>query len=133
MVIKLDIDKKYWTSFDKWLRHFESMYSLLRIKNTLVDISNTEVFRTKNGWHIYIYDMDLFFLYNNEVNLLECLLGSDLFKQGYYFLEGHDILFRSKNGRKEKFDKVNQGKLNKAVKEINAKNRKQLYVYMKTF
>ena len=33
----------------------------------------------------------------------------------------------------EKFDKVNQGKLNKAVKEINAKNRKQLYVYMKTF
>jgi len=112
--LKIDFDNK---NFDKWLGHFDLMYRLISCN---VKFKSAKVFKTKHGYHIYIYQDKV--ISKNEINILECLLGSDLFKQAFYYTEDEDILFKIKNGVEEKFRVKETKELNKLIREINRMN-----------
>ena len=112
--LKIDFDNK---NFDKWLGHFDLMYRLISCN---VQFKSAKVFKTKHGYHIYIYQDKV--ISKNEINILECLLGSDLFKQAFYYTEDEDILFKIKNGVEEKFRAKETKELNKLIREINRMN-----------
>ncbi len=106
-VIKIDYDDKSIVKYiDTWKR---SYIQLLRIWNVdEICIKQTKVYQTKKGLHIYIYLQTNY--HYNEILLLECLLGSDINKQLYSYIEWSDILFKRKNSISEKFD-ANQTKI----------------------
>jgi len=112
MELKIDIDNH---DFDKWLRHFDLMYRLISCN---VRFKSARVFKTKHGYHIYINQDKI--ISKNEINILECLLGSDLFKQAFFYTEDEDILFKMKNGFKEKFRVKETKKLNRLIRRINS-------------
>ncbi len=122
-MIKIDIDNH---SFRDWLKLFKFRYSYIRQFNK-EKIAVAVVYKTKKGYHIYMYDMTYDY---NTILLLECLYGSDINKQLYAYAEGKDILFRDKfNGKsREKYDKKKTLLLNKVIDEIN-KNTKQVKVF----
>ena len=114
MRIKLDIDNH---QFAKWLRLFRFRYSFI-IERKNFKISYAEVYRTKKGFHIYLFSNI------NELNtilLLECLFGSDLNKQLFGYGENADILFKNKfNGKsKEKYDAKKSAKLRTEIQLLN--------------
>jgi len=116
MYLKIDIDNH---NFDKYLKYFNKMYRLISCN---VRFKSAKVFKTKHGYHIYINQDKV--VSKNEVNVLECLLGSDLFKQAFYYIEDEDILFRVKNGVEEK-PAVKETKLiNQLIRKINKANYK---------
>jgi len=113
MQIKIDIDNH---KFNEYIKHFKKMYNLISCK---IQFDNAQVFRTKHGYHIYIKQNRV--ISKKEINVIECLLGSDLFKQAYYYLEGNDILFKIKNGVAERYADNETKKLNKIINTINKK------------
>ena len=112
MELKIDVDNR---DFDRWLGHFDLMYRLISCN---VRFKKANVFKTKHGYHIYIEQSRV--ISKNEINILECLLGSDLFKQAFFYTEDEDILFKMKNGFKEKFRVKETKKLNRLIRRINS-------------
>jgi len=111
MYLKIDIDNH---DFDKYIKYFNKMYRLISCK---VRFKSAKVFKTKHGYHIYIHQSTT--LSKNEVNVLECLLGSDLFKQAFYYIEDEDILFKVKNGVAEKRAVKETKLINHLIRKIN--------------
>ena len=109
--LKIDVDNH---NFEKYLKYFNKMYRLISCN---VRFKSAKVFKTKHGYHIYIHQDKV--VSKNEVNVLECLLGSDLFKQAYYYIEDEDILFKVKNGIPEKFAIKETKELNRLIRLIN--------------
>jgi hypothetical protein len=110
MLLKIDWDGP----FRDWLRLFRAQYAYLRASEMML-VSEVRVARTAHGWHIYIgccedqQDDPL------AVNVLECLLGSDVRKQVYFYVEGNDILFKRKKGVAERSAPRQAGQLADAV------------------
>ncbi len=116
--VKIDVDcsdETLFKSFYEWLKWFSYSYPMIMTRSIL--FNDCSVFRTKHGFHVYLHvkgasakgkssgsNLDL-------VGHLECLLGSDLRKQLYCFVEGNDILFSQKEGRKEIYDRAKTLKL----------------------
>lgn len=117
-ILKIDWD---YADMKRYLNLFKKSYTLLKYKDFCIQYA--EVFNTKHGYHIYFIVFNE--LSNSEINMLECFLGSDIYKQIYFYIEDRDILFKSKNGYKEVFNKTNTLKLNRIIKDINSKK----YVY----
>jgi len=109
--IKIDFDSH---NFNRYLKHFDKMYRLISCN---VKFKSAKVFKTKHGYHIYINQDKV--LSKNEINILECLLYSDLFKQAFYYTEQEDILFKIKNGVAEKYSEKETKELNVLIKQIN--------------
>jgi len=93
---------------------------MYRLISCNVQFKSAKVFKTKHGYHIYIYQDKV--ISKNEINILECLLLSDLFKQAFYYTEDEDILFKIKNGVEEKFRVKETKELNKLIRQINKVN-----------
>ena len=111
MELKIDFDSH---NFNRYLKHFDKMYRLISCN---VRFKSAKVFKTKHGYHIYINQDKV--LSKNEINILECLLYSDLFKQAFYYTEQEDILFKIKNGVAEKYSEKETKELNRLIKQIN--------------
>jgi hypothetical protein len=100
MLLKIDYDNKI---FGKWLDRFSFVYSFWFPSYRVQDC---DVYETTHGFHIEIYmewkrrnDLVMSDISKrNVVNLMECLLYSDLNKQLVSFNEGTDILFKRKSG-----------------------------------
>jgi len=90
---------------------------MYRLISCNVRFKSAKVFKTKHGYHIYINQDKV--LSKNEINILECLLYSDLFKEAFYYIEQEDILFKVKNGFEEKYAEKETKELNKLIKQIN--------------
>jgi hypothetical protein len=86
MQLKIDVDG----SFREWFDFFKKQYPYFSIR---VKFNDSAVFRTMHGLHIYLYTLAKM---GRDKNLLECLLGSDIRKQNYYFVEGDDVLFKDR-------------------------------------
>ena len=112
--IKIDFDSH---NFNRYLKHFDKMYRLISCN---VRFKSAKVFKTKHGYHIYIEQDKV--LSKNEINILECLLYSDLFKEAFYYIEQDDILFKVKNGFEEKYATKETNELNRLIKSINKLN-----------
>ena len=126
MRIKIDIDYR---NFHKWILHFKVMYWVLRYGGVIFNYG--VVYKTKKGFHVYL-DQDKT-LSKNEINLIECFLGSDLFKQGYSWVEQRDVLFRIKNGIvNEHLDRTRTRKLNAAIDKINGRKFKMVSIVIPT-
>ena len=93
---------------------------MYRLISCNVRFKSAKVFKTKHGYHIYINQDKV--LSKNEINILECLLYSDLFKQAFYYTEQEDILFKIKNGVEEKPALKETKELNKLIRKINKMN-----------
>ncbi len=116
-ILKVDIDNK---NFKQYLKQFSYIYYLMKsMKHITIDY--TRVYHTKNGIHIYYYLNLSKKLYNNYINLLECLLGSDVVRQTYFFVEDLDILFQRKNKYKEQYTQAKTDKLNNLIRQINSR------------
>jgi hypothetical protein len=116
MIFKVDIDiskTRTWRKYSKWLRH-----ALLRLKEGHQTFYEVQVYKTAHGYHLYLED-HIRWHSNDYINLIECLLGSDINKQLYFYAEGTDILFKTKNKVMEKFDM----KKTKQIGEYIAKAR----------
>ncbi len=73
-------------------------------------LAGTDAYMTAHGWHIYLFITNP--IKFEELLLIECLLGSDIKKQRYAYAEGHDILFKYKQGRQEQYDYAASKKIN---------------------
>ena len=123
-MIKIDYDSR---NFKKWLDNFKVKYAMLRRYNVLTLYTGSAVYKTRKGYHIYLYHeelMGLGKLTGVNVNVLECLFLSDLQKQLYSYCEANDILFIEKRGFKERFDNRHTEELNEAIRRINRSKRR---------
>jgi len=125
MIYKIDVDikgRRTWKRYSKWLE-----FALLRLKEGGKTFSHADVFRTRHGFHIYIEDHHVA---NQEVytNLIECLLGSDINKQLYFYAEKSDILFKKKNGFKEQRDAKKTKQINALIVKARGWNKYQRIV-----
>jgi hypothetical protein len=83
-----------------------------------VPLTNALVYRTAKGYHLYYqveYPSNTSKIY---INLLECLLGSDLRKQTFFLGENRDVLFRRKKRVNEKLDIKATGVLNETIRKL---------------
>jgi hypothetical protein len=97
MIYKVDIDITKNRTLDKYLKWLE--FALIRLSEGGKQFREATVFSTRHGYHIYFKDNTKQNPY--YVSLIECLLGSDVNKQLYFFAEKADILFKVKNGYAE--------------------------------
>ena len=89
--IKIDWDGT-WTEFKKLLH---KRYALLWSYRKLALQYTNEVYKTKHGYHIYLYSMKN---YNKkDILLFEAILGDDINRMAYNYTEGVDILFHNKH------------------------------------
>ena len=119
---KIDIDNH---KFSNYLKIFGFRYRMLRYAG--VRLYSVHVFRTKHGFHIYLYTKKIYSF--ETILLIECFLNSDVNKQLYAFIEGKDILFREKHRKnytsREKYDVEKTKKLLNLIQKINKEQRKQ--------
>lgn len=128
-IYKIDIDGNI-KVYNKWIKHFEKMYRYLRYEGIKID--DAKIYKTRHGYHIYLYGSGLnqlmdFTTYReklNYINLIESLLGSDLFKQVFSLIEQSDILFKTKNGYTEWYMGQKTADMNKLIASINRIDRK---------
>ncbi len=113
--LKIDLDTK---NFGKYCKRFSYVYYLI-YSTKQIKIMNSSVYLTRHGIHIYFYTDNKKELSNEYRNLLECLLGSDIIKQVYYFVENVDILFIKKDGYKCRYSDVKSKRLNEIIDRIN--------------
>ncbi len=127
-VIKIDVDDH---RFNDYLKLLSFRYRMLRYSGFKIEKAN--VFKTKHGFHVYFTSG--FKRTFNENLLLESLLGSDLNKQLYAFIEKKDVLFKEKHRKnyvsREKHDENKTMKLLSLIKEINNEKRKQTIIKIK--
>lgn len=119
MALKIDVDFK---SFRNWLKHFNKTYTQLRYAGVKVECG--EVYKTKHGYHIYLSQDNV--LSKNEIIAIELILGDDRMRGAYSFVEGNDILFKEKNGVKEKFSVMLTHELNTSIYKINSQRFKRV-------
>ena len=117
-IYKVDVDlteNRTWKKYSGWLG-----CALLRVKEGGTMFDSCRVMRTKHGVHIYFAGLTAYSAQLWWINLIECLLGSDINKQDYFFAEGDDILFAEKNGYKERLDKAKTKQVNRLIAAARA-------------
>lgn len=120
-LILVDYDSK---DIDKYI--YDVRLCITQLKFVGYTFPTVMVKETGKGLHMYFdLDTDCNMIDNGRtVNLLECFLLSDPKKQCFSFVEGNDILFRSKSDggeikSMEKDAPEASEKLNKLLQEIN--------------
>ncbi len=112
-MLKIDFDGK-WEDF---IKVFKFRYNLLYSYKVIPNIQKVEVFKTRHGYHIYLYSFVSFDF--NQKLLLEAILGDDLNRVAYNYCEKQDILYKQKRDIDVKFVKSRTNELYKLLYRAN--------------
>ncbi len=89
--IKIDWDSS-WVEFKKlFVKRYSLLFSYKKLELQTINM----VYKTKHGYHIYLYSVKD---YNRkDILLFEAILGDDLNRTAYNYLENVDVLFHNKH------------------------------------
>lgn len=89
--IKIDWDS-CWVEFKKlFVKRYSLLFSYKKLELQTINM----VYKTKHGYHIYLYSVKD---YNRkDILLFEAILGDDLNRTAYNYLENVDVLFHNKH------------------------------------
>ena len=89
--IKIDWDSS-WTEFKKlFVKRYSLLFSYKKLELQTINM----VYKTKHGYHIYLYSVKDY--HRKDILLFEAILGDDLNRVAYNYLENVDVLFHNKH------------------------------------